>query len=176
MTVKHVLSSNSLEWYTPQWLIELVVELFDGRIWLDPCAETPAAPTTPHNVPAATHYTIKDNGLAQPWYATTVFVNPPYGRQLGAWINKAVIEHKVGNADQIVLLVPPRTDTRWFQQIARYPLSFIRGRVQFSGPTHRGNTNTTPSMIVGIGVDIGKFTRIFGPPVGNVFWPAPGSG
>jgi hypothetical protein len=56
------------------------------------------------------HFTAEDDGLSLPWHGT-VFVNPPYGRQLPAWIAKAHAEVEQGNARLVVALIPARTDT-----------------------------------------------------------------
>lgn len=44
----------------------------------------------------------------------TVWCNPPYGRGLGLWVEKAVREYYSGAARSITMLLPARTDTKWF--------------------------------------------------------------
>jgi site-specific DNA-methyltransferase (adenine-specific) len=58
-----------------------------------------------------------------------VYVNPPYGRVIGRWIVKAMTEP----VDELILLVPARTDTAWFQPLYDHAICFIRGRLRFSG-------------------------------------------
>jgi site-specific DNA-methyltransferase (adenine-specific) len=81
------------------------------------------------------------DGLAAKWQASAVWLNPPYGRPIGDWAKKA-FESEIDT----VLLLPVRTDTRWFHTYCkRYPITFIRGRVKF------GDSKTGapfPSMIV----------------------------
>lgn len=72
-------SSNSCEWETPMLLFENLNKTF--RFTLDPCS-------TDSNAKCADHYTVFDDGLAVPWYGT-VFVNPPYGRRIGKWVEKS---------------------------------------------------------------------------------------
>jgi len=62
-----------------------------------------------------------------------VFINPPYGRQLKAWVAKAKAEVLCGNARTVVALVPARTDTRyWHEHIAGdATVFFLRGRLRF---------------------------------------------
>jgi len=35
--------------------------------------------------------------------------------------------------DELVLLVPARTDTGWFQTLYDWPICFLRGRLQYGG-------------------------------------------
>lgn len=65
-------SSLSNEHYTPPGLCDLVREVFDQEIDLDPCSSA-AANTL---VRARRYYTEADDGLTLPW-AGCVFVNPP---------------------------------------------------------------------------------------------------
>jgi hypothetical protein len=76
-----LMSSDSGEWQTPPEVVESVVAAL-GAIDLDPCSNS----GTP-NVPAARHFTIADNGLDQGWRGR-VYMNPPYGREIGPWIDK----------------------------------------------------------------------------------------
>ena len=58
------------EWYTPKWLFDALGIVYS----IDVCSP----PDRTHvSVPAEQHYTIDDDGLAQPWHGT-VWCNPPY--------------------------------------------------------------------------------------------------
>ena len=57
-----------------------------GEFDLDPCA------ITGHGKALVT-YTPEIDGLAQSWYGT-VFMNPPYGRSISGWLEKAIFEVK----------------------------------------------------------------------------------
>lgn len=72
-------SSSTDEWATPQWLFDKLNDEF--HFTLDPCA-------LPSNAKCAKFYTPSEDGLAQNWEGESVFCNPPYGRQLGAWVRK----------------------------------------------------------------------------------------
>ena len=54
--------------------------------------------------------------LVQTWTGR-VFMNPPYGREIGAWLQKAW-ESAQSTAELVVCLVPARTDTRWWHRYA----------------------------------------------------------
>jgi hypothetical protein len=43
-----------------------------------------------------------------------VFVNPPYGRELPSWVAKAAREVAQGHAQVVLVLMPARTDTRYW--------------------------------------------------------------
>ena len=105
------------EWLTPPQILDPL-----GKFDLDPCS--------PINRPwptATNHYTIKDNGLNQPWEGR-VWCNPPYGRETGKWLSRCA-DH--GNA---MALVFARTETEmffehiWSKAVA---LLFLKGRLHF---------------------------------------------
>jgi phage N-6-adenine-methyltransferase len=119
-----LMSSDSVEWYTPRHILEAVVGAMGG-IDLDPCAE-PAK-----SVPATEHYTEADDGLSREW-AGRVYMNPPYGRVIGAWVDKLADEYEAGRVTEAVALVPARTDTAWFAHLPWTMTAFITGRLSFS--------------------------------------------
>jgi phage N-6-adenine-methyltransferase len=53
----------------------------------------------------------KRDGLTGAWMGH-VFCNPPYGRGIANWVARAS-QHP----DLVVLLLPARTDTRWFHDL-----------------------------------------------------------
>jgi hypothetical protein len=124
---------------TPPALLEAL-----GPFDLDPCS--------PVNRPwdtAATHYTVEDDGLTQPWEGR-VWLNPPYGRDIGAWLRK-LAEHGTGTA-----LIFARTETKWFHEnvwpYAR-ALFFFDRRLHFyrpDGTQAKGNAGA-PSVLVAYG-------------------------
>lgn len=131
-------SSNSMEWETP---IEFFKELDkEFHFTLDPCCTSATAK-------CSKYYTRSENGLAQDWKGETVFVNPPYGRNLIQWVQKCYIEsHKPGTT--VVMLIPARTDTRYFHEYIygkAKEIRFLRGRLKFSGAE---NGAPFPSMLV----------------------------
>ncbi len=103
-------SSDSPEWYTPPHIVAAVVETL-ATIDLDPCSNL----GTP-NVPARRHFTADDDGLAQPWVGR-VYMNPPYGREIGAWVEKLAHEYEAGRVTEAIALVPARVDTAWWRRL-----------------------------------------------------------
>jgi site-specific DNA-methyltransferase (adenine-specific) len=117
----YMATSKTCEWGTPRDLfIELDEEFsFD----LDPASSH-------SNAKCERHYTVEEDGLAQPWDGS-VFVNPPYGAVIAQWIDKAIQESH--RCTRIVMLLPARTDTRWFHRLLDIgaEVRFVRGRLKF---------------------------------------------
>ena len=92
------------------------------------------------------YFTIETDGLSQDWGGHKVFCNPPYGRQIGKWVQKAWEEAKKPNTT-IVMLLPARTDTKWFHSYIYHQakIRFIKGRLKFGGSQ---NSAPFPSMVV----------------------------
>lgn len=54
------------------------------------------------------------DGLAHSWAGERCYMNPPYGREIGPWVEKARREAERGAL--VVGLLPARTDTAWFHE------------------------------------------------------------
>ena len=116
-------SSRRPDWATPPELFATLDAEF---------AFTLDAAASPANAKVATFYSEADDGLTKPWNGT-VWVNPPYGRGIGSWIEKAIRSTQAGAT--VVMLVPARTDSVWFQQLLAHAdeVRFLAGRVTFVG-------------------------------------------
>ena len=142
MVAAALLSSKTDEWSTPQSHFAKWNEEF-GPFDLDPCA-------TAENAKAPKYYTREQDGLKQTWEGK-VWVNPPYGRKIDEWVGKAfrsVNYYPQPTADLVVMLLPARTDTRWFQDFCieyASEIRFIRGRLKFGGAV---NSAPFPSALV----------------------------
>lgn len=143
-------SSNTPEHYTPQNIIDAVVEFF-GEIDLDPCADPG------HHIPAKMHYEEKDNGLIKPWHGK-VYMNPPYGREIEQWVRRLTYFHEQGQVTEAIALLPARVDTQWWQLIRDYYVCFVTGRLTFIG---NDDPAPFPSAIVYLGLDVEWFYRVF---------------
>ena len=119
-------SSAYDEWPTPWGFFEQLKGEF-GPFDLDVCA-------TPQNTKCLHYFTREQDGLAQPWAPARCWMNPPYGRTIGAWMAKAWQEAQRGAL--VVCLVPARTDTAWWHDYAaKGKVRFLRGRLRFEGGT-----------------------------------------
>lgn len=137
MNTDLMFSSKSVEWATPKMLFdELDCEF---HFTLDPCS-------TDENAKCKNHYTLKDNGLEQNWGGQNVFCNPPYGKQIGLWVEKCYRE-SLKPKTKVVMLLPARTDTKWFHRFIYHhsEIRFIEGRLKFNDC---GQSAPFPSMIV----------------------------
>lgn len=118
-------SSKSNEWATPQWLFDSLNREF--RFTLDPCS-------TDENAKCKRHFTLAEDGLSQDWSEDVVFMNPPYGREIALWMEKAFLSSK--NGATVVCLVPARTDTVWWHRYAIHgEIRFLKGRLKFGDAT-----------------------------------------
>jgi len=132
-------SSKTPEHATPQEFFDRLNAEFNFT--LDPCA-------TPENAKCARYFTREDDGLAQSWAGEVVFMNPPYGRVIAAWMRKAYEASRREGAT-VVCLIPARTDTRWFHEYAlKGKVRFLEGRLKFGDSK---NSAPFPSAIVVFG-------------------------
>lgn len=136
---KVLFSSKSMEWETPQSLFDQLNAEF--HFDLD-------VASTDQNAKCERHFTKEQDGLKQEWGSVTVWCNPPYGRQLPAWVKKCYEESK--NGSTVVMLIPARTDTRWFHDYiyGQAEIRFIKGRLYFAQDGTPGGRSPFPSMIV----------------------------
>jgi len=143
-------TTRSEEWETPQWLYDILDAEFHFR--LDPCA-------TAENAKCENYFTVKDNGLWQDWFVyDSIFMNPPYGRGIKKWIQKAFEESQRGCT--VVCLIFNRSDTRWFHDWVlgkAAEIRVIKGRLTFGGSP---NSAPFPSIIVVYRPGLG-YTRIY---------------
>ena len=120
-------TSNSSEWETPQWLFDKYNKEYNFT--LDVCA-------TKENTKCKKYFTKKENGLLQDWGKHTCWMNPPYGREIGKWVEKAYKSSL--NGSTVVCLVPSRTDTRWWHDfIMRGEIIFLKGRLKMINRMHK---------------------------------------
>lgn len=107
-------------WLTPPEIIAAV-----GPFDLDPCAAVGQPWPT-----ATRHFTVEEDGMAQPWEGF-VWCNPPFGPDAGQWLRRlASHNHGIG-------LVPARTETRWFVCNVWHDADavlFLHGRPHFHHP------------------------------------------
>lgn len=149
---------GSHEWFTPKWIFDALGMKFS----LDPCH--PRGVRT--YVPAALAFDKQQDGLKQVWLGS-VWLNPPYGRGIGAWMEK-MAAHGDG-----IALVPARTDTKWFHAAAPAAdaLLFPKGRIDFiDGDRRRKNAGShdqgAPSVMMAWGADgmaaLQRFKKLHG--------------
>lgn len=119
------LESKDDKWKTPLDLAEDVRHLFGGSIGLDPCCSE-------NNLRAEEFYLPEHDGLSRTWLDRT-WCNPPYGRDIPKWLNKAAKEslngHRIG-----LLLSVSRSEQDYFQEMITYSsaITLLKGKLRHS--------------------------------------------
>jgi site-specific DNA-methyltransferase (adenine-specific) len=146
-----------MDWLTPACVLERVRRV--DEIGLDPCT-TADNPCNAHKffAPERGH-----DGLQLGWHTYgcgLVYVNCPYGRELPRWTAKVMREAERGNNNEIILLVPSRTDTSWWHACAGHCDAFAlwRGRLTFEGAPAPA---PFPSCLFYWGARANAFKRVF---------------
>jgi phage N-6-adenine-methyltransferase len=132
---KALFSSATDLWATPQVTFNELNKEFGFET--DVCA-------LPENAKCENYFTPAMDGLAQPWTGKC-WMNPPYGRTIGKWVEKAHQSSLQGAT--VVCLLPARTDTKWFHDycIENAEIRFVKGRLKFGGSN---NSAPFPSVII----------------------------
>ena len=145
MNKELMFSSVSHEQYTPLDFLSKLFR-FSGEIDLDPCSNSLESP----QVTAKHHFTKELDGLSQHWQGK-VYVNPPYGREISKWVNKAVCEYKSERSSEIYILLPSRTDTKWHKSLDKYSRCYLTGRLKFQNLANQNNSAPFPSVLFYLG-------------------------
>lgn len=141
---------KSHDWITPPVILNAL-----GPFDLDPCA------CIPQPWPCASKsYTIRDNGLIQPWRGR-VWLNPPYGPKVGEWLSK-MARHGRG-----IALIFARTSTQvWFNHVWKESsgILFLNGYQYFHFPdgTRSKDNAGAASVLVSYGAGDREILRTCG--------------
>ncbi|MCY9737425.1 phage N-6-adenine-methyltransferase [Paenibacillus alvei] len=135
---KGLFTSNTDMWATPQDFYDGLNKEFGFN--LDVCA-------TSDNAKCESYFTKEDDGLQQDWKGT-VWMNPPYGRVIGAWVKKAY-ESSLIEGTTVVCLLPARTDTKWWHEYCmKGEVRLVKGRLKFGDSK---NAAPFPSAVIVFG-------------------------
>ncbi|MYB89198.1 MAG: N-6 DNA methylase [Proteobacteria bacterium] len=108
--------SLSQHWCTPPKYVDAIRKFFDSEICLDPCSNAYSI------VDASVRYRLPfTDGLTSSWDYSTIFVNPPYGkdRERGTGIIDWLERCSNANAcygSEVLALVPVATNTRHWKR------------------------------------------------------------
>ena len=145
-SMKILTSSETNEWYTPLWVIEMVKRVI-GEIELDPASH----PVPQQWIGATKWYSKEQNGLQKAWEGT-VFLNPPYGKtgnrsNQEIWSEKLIQETYNMQIPRAILLTKTVPGYKWWDNLFNGgwpgPCCITRGRIGFvRAITPEGNTTT----------------------------------
>jgi hypothetical protein len=150
-------TSTHDDWATPGGIIDLITNEY-GAITLDAAAEKRTATAHSYFGPDHADPTRRDalaHGLtwADPkWHAPGMphhtYLNPPYGRRMNVWADRALACAIEGVP--ITLLLPARTDTHAFQLLVRHAhaIHLIPGRLRFTRAEGETGRAPFPSAII----------------------------
>lgn len=137
MNTDLMFSSEKDDWETPQDFFDALNAEFHFTV--DVCANE-------QNHKCGHYYTKEQDGLSQEWDGV-VWCNPPYGKEVYKWVEKA--SDSQANGATVVMLVAARTDTKWFHDYIynheNVEVRFVKGRLKFGGSK---NAAPFPSMVV----------------------------
>ena len=138
MINKGLFTSDKDDWQTPKDFFDKLNKHFNFQV--DVCASDTNA--------LCEKYFTKDNSCLNNNWKDMNFMNPPYGREIIKFVEKAYEQWSENDCTTVALL-PARTDTKWFHDYI-YPVSsivFIKGRLKFEGGEKLASA-PFPSMLV----------------------------
>lgn len=123
---KNKFAGASTEWATPDEVFDPLNAEFGFT--LDVAASE-------ENAKCRSFFDKEQNALNRHWHGVC-WMNPPYGKDVPKWMQKAADEAKRGVTT--VCLIPARTNTNWFHDICfkHGEVRFVRGRPCFGGAKH----------------------------------------
>jgi len=127
-TGEQLFSSKKQDWATPCALFEEVNREFN--FVLDAAASST-------NAKCSLYLDVEADALTKSWSVISkgkpVWLNPPYGRSVGKWLQKAYEESVKGCT--VVCLTFARTDTKWWHDwvMKAAEIRLIPGRITFVG-------------------------------------------
>jgi len=149
-------SSISVEHYTPRYIWERAIRCLD-KIDTDPASDPG------RHIPAAEHFTKKENGLIQKW-GRRVWMNPPFGDLVLDFFKKLEKEIRDGRTEEAVILWKSATETEAWKLITSMAclVAFPHHRIEFLGGTIKGGkgSNFSPALFY-IGPHPEKFIEAF---------------
>jgi len=116
--------SKRLDWETP-WSVFWEYDA-EFHFTLDVCA-------TAETAKCARYFTPAMDGLAQDWGDDICWMNPPYGRAIGQWMEKAYLSSLAGAT--VCCLVPAKPTVQWWLTWVKdkAEIRYRPGRITFVG-------------------------------------------
>jgi hypothetical protein len=152
----HIATAARVDWNTPPDIVAAVHQVFGGPPDLDPCSNPSSLVNARRNV------MLPEDGLTFPWEGK-VYVNPPYGKGIDRWIQKASESVRA----EVILLIPASVSAHYWHRYVLGKVSascpakrvcFIRGRLRFVGAD---STAPFPAAVVYWGTEGALFDAAF---------------
>jgi len=134
-------SSKDQTWRTPLPLFRMFDEVFDFDL---------DAAATDESALCERFLTEREDALSlDEWPGDRVWLNPPYGRQVGSFVCKAK-EQAREHGKTVAVLIFARTDTVWWHEHAMSAdeIFLIRGRLRFSKGEEKAGSAPAPSAVL----------------------------
>lgn len=147
-------SHESVELYTPRYIWERAIRCMGG-IDCDPSSDPG------RHIPAAIHFTKKENGLTREWHGR-IWMNPPFPP--GEFFDKLEREWQAGHISEAVVLWKAATETEAWRKITRIAvlIAFPHHRIEFlNGTTAGGKGSTFSPALFYVGNNPDRFIESF---------------
>jgi site-specific DNA-methyltransferase (adenine-specific) len=148
-------SSKKHDWETPRWVVDLCEIRLKGTFDLDAAASE-------KNSVAPLFLTKEQDALTKEWVEIVdaghptptckepmIWCNPPYGRDIGKWVEKCYHEAQKGAV--VCCLIPARTDTLYWHNWCFLATEwwFVKGRIRFKNTEETTKSAAPfPSVVV----------------------------
>lgn len=129
------------EWGTPQLLFDRLNEFYQFTV---------DAAASDSNHKCGGYWTKEQDGLYQIWHGKRIWINPPYNsKAIMQWITK-VFYASNRNSIIAVMLVPVKSDQKWWRYAIEADQIYLSGRIRFEIAPGIPTKNTTfqPSVIL----------------------------
>lgn len=108
------------------------------------------------------YFTIAEDGLKQSWHGR-IWCNPPYGRQVHAWLEKGLDGYQLGTIDCAIFLLN-RTGAAWYKTLTRQVTAIceVERRISFLDAT--GTPQGSPRYyndFIYLGRDPKRFKQVY---------------
>lgn len=153
---------DSDAWFTPKKYIDMVNQTI-GEIDLDPFSSAQANEI----ICAKRFFDETSDAFKQQWFTSrgTVFMNPPYSRQLiNASVDLYVKHWRAGNITEGIVLVNNATETKWFQQLLAQSsaICLVSKRIAFENRDGKHvSGNTRGQVFLYFGNKVAQFRKVF---------------
>jgi phage N-6-adenine-methyltransferase len=127
--------ATRIDWETPKWLFDHLEAEF--HFTHDVCASYDNTKIMP------SYWDEEDDALRQQWHGV-LWMNPPYGKQIGEWVYKAYLSAVQLDAT-VVCLLPARSNCDWWKYVIQGEVRFIRRKLRFVGAS---SDSMFPNVIV----------------------------